>query len=87
MKEDLDKLGTNLASSFNMNVLTKAMEASMEALELVAGKDVVAVVGKTGVGKSTLLQGIAGKKIRASTHEVQYGGQTVTKQVFEAAWI
>lgn len=84
MKKDLDDLDTNLASSFNMNVLTKAMEASQGALELVMGRDVVAVIGKTGVGKSTLIQGIAGKKIRTFTHEVLFGGQTVMKQVFEA---
>ena len=37
-----------LSSSFDMKILQAAIEGSTEALELVTGKDVVLIAGKTG---------------------------------------
>ena len=80
-EDDLEKKAhvTLDNTAFDMSVLQNSIEGSQEALELVAGKDVVMVVGKTGVGKSTLIQGIAGKRIHASFHRSSFSGQTATK--------
>ncbi len=42
------------------------------------------VVGKTGVGKSTLIQGIAGKRIHTVSHTSTFSGETATKTVYGA---
>ena len=84
IQDELEATDLVLSSSFDINVLKEAMKNSAEALELVNDRDVVAVVGKTGVGKSTLLQGIAGKKIRQSIHRTTFAGQTALKEVYEA---
>lgn len=72
-----------VASAFDIKVLQKAIEASTGALDIVQGKDVVMIVGKTGVGKSTLIQGVAGQKIQKSMHEATFEGNTAVKQVFD----
>jgi len=36
------------------------------------------------VGKSTLIQGIAGKRIHTYFHKASFSGQTATKTVFDA---
>jgi energy-coupling factor transporter ATP-binding protein EcfA2 len=82
INDDLD-LGMEVASSFDIKVLQKSIESSAKALEMVRGKDVVMVVGKTGVGKSTLLQGIAGKKIETSVYEATFTGDKALKQVYD----
>jgi len=41
-------------------------------------------VGKTGVGKSTLIQGIAGKRIHTVSHTSSFSGETATKTVYGA---
>ena len=43
-----------LDTSFNMNILQQTIKASKDALDLVEGKDVVMIIGKTGVGKNLL---------------------------------
>ena len=74
----------SLSTTFDMNVLQACIEESADALDLVTGKDVVVVVGKTGVGKSLFIQGIAGKRIKASIHKTTFSGQSASKTVFEA---
>ena len=37
-----------------------------------------------GVGKSTLIQGIAGKRIREIEHKTTFSGETATKAVYDA---
>jgi GTP-binding protein EngB required for normal cell division len=54
------------------------------SLERVAEKDVVLIVGKTGTGKSTLIQGIAGRELRAVVHQTKQWSGTAQKEVFEA---
>mmetsp|Transcript_643 Transcript_643/g.1274 ORF Transcript_643/g.1274 Transcript_643/m.1274 type:complete len:2485 (-) Transcript_643:1939-9393(-) len=81
----LEKLAyVSLDSGFDMGILQSSIEKSKDALDLVVGKEVVMVVGKTGVGKSTLIQGIAGKRIHTSFHKSSFSGQTATKTVFDA---
>ena len=55
-EDGLEKIGdVSLAdTSFDMGILQRSIEGSKEALELVVGREVVLVVGKTGVGKSTV---------------------------------
>jgi GTP-binding protein EngB required for normal cell division len=69
---------------FNMKLLRDSIENGGPTLERVRGKDVVLVIGKTGTGKSTLIQGIAGKKLHSAVHTTTWFGQTVEKAVFEA---
>ena len=101
-----------LASSFDIKMLQTVVEASAGALDIVTGKDVVMVAGKTGksklgrasfcrcfrltfkciisshlyigVGKSTLLQGIAGKTIVEIEHTTSFSGEVATKSAFDA---
>lgn len=82
INDDLD-LDVAVASTFDIKVLQKSVELSASALDLVCGKDVIMVVGKTGVGKSTLIQGIAGKKINTAVHEATFTGNTALKQVYD----
>ena len=56
----------SVSSAFDMKLLRASIQNGEPILEHIAGKDVVLVVGKTGTGKSTLIQGIAGKKLRAT---------------------
>jgi energy-coupling factor transporter ATP-binding protein EcfA2 len=83
INDDFDDM--EVASSFDIKVLQNSVAASADALELVNGKDVVLVVGKTGVGKSTLIQGIAGKKIQTSVYEATFTGNTASRQVYDVA--
>jgi len=74
----------SLATAFDMQILQASIEESADALDLVRDKDVVMVVGKTGVGKSTLIQGIAGKRIHTVSHTSSFSGETATKTVYGA---
>lgn len=73
-----------VSRGFDIKILQQAIETSTDALDLVDGKDVVLIAGKTGVGKSTLMQGIAGKRIFSCNRAATISGQTATKAVFEA---
>ena len=82
---ELAKLAdVSLDTSFDMQILQSSIEQSTEAFDLVRGRDVVMVVGKTGVGKSTFIQGIAGKRIYTVDHTSQSYGETATKTVYDA---
>ncbi len=81
----LAKMGDiSLDTAFDMEILQTSIEKSADALDLVCGKDVIMVVGKTGVGKSTLIQGIAGKRIHTVSHTSSFSGETATKTVYGA---
>ena len=51
-----EKGAPELSTGFDIKVLQTAMEASADALDMVAGKDVVMIAGKTG--KLVLAKGI-----------------------------
>lgn len=82
-EDDDAKERSILSKPFDMMLLRTSIERGSRALEEVEGRNVVLVVGKTGTGKSTLIQGIAGKKLGPATYETIYAGHSVTKQVFE----
>lgn len=46
--EDDAKLASELSTAFDIKVLQTAIEESADALEIVTGKDVVMIAGKTG---------------------------------------
>lgn len=55
--DELEKMAhVSLDTEFDMTIVRTSIEKSEDAINLVEGKDVVMVVGKTGVGKSTLIQ-------------------------------
>jgi len=76
--------GGALSRSFDMKILRDSIENGEDTLKHVVGKDVVLVIGKTGTGKSTLIQGISGKCLYSTVHTTEKYGQVVEKQVFEA---
>jgi hypothetical protein len=48
-EDQTDEKGSpELSTGFDIKVLQTAMEASADALDMVAGKDVVMIAGKTG---------------------------------------
>ena len=76
---------SSLSKAFDMDLLVGSIERGEPALERAVGRDVVLVVGKTGTGKSTLIQGLAGRCIRPTVHKSQGCGRTVEKRVYEAS--
>lgn len=47
----------------DLALVAKHLEASLPAVERVAGRNVAVLLGNTGVGKSTLLQALAGRAV------------------------
>ncbi|KAL7555469.1 hypothetical protein ACA910_006131 [Epithemia clementina (nom. ined.)] len=85
----VDDCGDNFSTtppyaSFDMHRLKECMDNGAAALDQVADKHVVLVLGKTGVGKSLLFQGIAGRTISEAVVKHASCGQTVEKKVFVA---
>jgi len=74
----------DLATPFNIKLLKESIETGSKVLDHIDGKNVVLVVGKTGTGKSTFIQGIAGKQIRETTHLTDCCGKAVKKSVYDA---
>eukprot|EP00526_Cylindrotheca_closterium_P021461 CAMPEP_0113652688 /NCGR_PEP_ID=MMETSP0017_2-20120614/28154_1 /TAXON_ID=2856 /ORGANISM="Cylindrotheca closterium" /LENGTH=98 /DNA_ID=CAMNT_0000565581 /DNA_START=210 /DNA_END=502 /DNA_ORIENTATION=+ /assembly_acc=CAM_ASM_000147 len=62
-EHSFEDLGLMFAKSFDMSMLKESIETGSKILDRVEGKHVVLVIGKTGTGKSTFIQGIAGKKL------------------------
>jgi energy-coupling factor transporter ATP-binding protein EcfA2 len=73
-----------ISRSFDMKLLRQSIVDGSRILEDVKGKEVVMVLGKTGTGKSTLIQALAGKKMSASTYTTIKFEETIEKSVFEA---
>ena len=82
--DEQEEAAFSLDTTFDMQILQTSIEDSTDALDLVRDKDVIMVVGKTGVGKSTLIQGIAGKQIHTLSHTSSFSGETATKTVYGA---
>jgi hypothetical protein len=69
---------------FDLKLLCSCIEDGEVVLNKVNGKNVVLIAGKTGVGKSLFVQGIAGKKIISDVHVTTCYGKPVATKVFEA---
>ncbi|KAL7561429.1 hypothetical protein ACA910_009286 [Epithemia clementina (nom. ined.)] len=83
--ENLNKNDSDRRSaSFNMKLLRDCMVKGKAALDDIAEKHVALVLGRTGAGKSTFIQGIAGKELKQSIYQTTSTGQTVAKAVFES---
>ena len=67
-----------------MKLLHESINKGGHILNMVQNKDVVLILGKTGSGKSTLIQGIANWKLQATIHETSYLSQHAEKEVFQA---
>ena len=81
--QDPPHANSDMARPFDMDLLQHSIRVGSQALDQVQGRDVVLIIGKTGTGKSTLIQGLAGKKIKLAVHNTDYNGQRVQKKVFE----
>lgn len=86
LDEDVEMVDgfVDLSTPFDMELLRSCIEHGRPVLEKVQGEDVVIVLGKTGVGKSLFIQGIAGKKIVPVKYETEYDGATAFADAFEA---
>jgi len=76
----------SMIKPFNMDLLRDCIARGEESLCEIEGKDIVLVVGKTGTGKSTFIQGIAGKTFKKASNsfECQGWSKKVRKDVFDA---
>lgn len=81
--ESLD-FDNSLSKPFDMELLQQSIETGSKVFDDVTDKNVVLVIGKTGTGKSTLIQGIAGKMLQEAVHTTDCAGQFVEKSVYEA---
>lgn len=86
---DETKNVNTMSRRFDVDLVVKSIERGEPVLEQVKGKDVVLVIGKTGTGKSTLMQAIAGRKLQEAEHVssfIQQGStvDTAAKVVYEA---
>lgn len=71
----------SVSKAFDLNLLRDCIEKGEDSLRHIEGKDVILIVGKTGTGKSCLIQGIAGKSFEKASFSC---GGAVSKDVFEA---
>ncbi|KAL7556250.1 hypothetical protein ACA910_003259 [Epithemia clementina (nom. ined.)] len=72
-------------SPFDVKLLGQSIAESSKILSHLDDKEVVLVVGKTGTGKTTLMQAIAGKKMYATQlPSKSNSGEAMNKTVFEA---
>eukprot|EP00957_Ditylum_brightwellii_P134027 10218784-Ditylum_brightwellii.AAC.1 len=79
-------VSAQLTKRFDINLLVSSIERGEAVLRQVAGKDAVVVVGKTGTGKSTLIQSVAGRQLIQTTHSCSSKyGEAADKVVFETA--
>lgn len=84
MKElqDDDKASTT-SRHFDVNLVVQNIELGAPVINQVEGRDCVLIVGKTGTGKSTLIQALAGKKFVEHEH-ISSLEMNVSKKVYEA---
>lgn len=76
-----------LSKSSDLNLVLKNIESGEPMLEQVTGRDCVLIIGKTGTGKSSLIQALAGKKF-AETEYKSFNNHDISdvvkKVVYEA---
>ena len=86
----VEKKGTDerISKHFDADLVIQNIKLGEAALEQVKGRDCVLIVGKTGTGKSTLVQALAGRKIHEIQHTCSFGNghqmDIVKKTVYEA---
>ncbi|KAL3941493.1 MAG: hypothetical protein SGBAC_004162 [Bacillariaceae sp.] len=83
-EESFVDLGAALARPFDIHMLKESIETGSKILDHIEGKNVVLVIGKTGTGKSTFIQGIAGKKLYETAHSIECDGLIVENNVYDS---
>ncbi|VEU39667.1 unnamed protein product [Pseudo-nitzschia multistriata] len=80
-KSNIQKASPSIVKAFDMDLLRYCISKGEESVLNIDGRDVIVIVGKTGTGKSTLIQGIAGKHFKKLSFS---SGGAVSKSIFEA---
>mmetsp|Transcript_27713 Transcript_27713/g.39148 ORF Transcript_27713/g.39148 Transcript_27713/m.39148 type:complete len:334 (+) Transcript_27713:846-1847(+) len=76
---------STISRNLDMRLLCSIIDQGRPTLERTRGQKVVLILGKTGTGKSTLVQALAGKKFISFEHETQLRGQIARQIVFDVA--
>lgn len=81
MQDDSDERNSihHLSRRFDAGLVVQNIQRGETALDQVEGRDCVLIVGKTGTGKSTLIQALAGKKIKEVKHSFSYANGRETE--------
>ncbi len=69
---------SQLYRRFDADLVVQSIQRGESTLDQIKNRDCVLIVGKTGTGKSTLIQAIAGKKIHAKTQTVNAPSDGIT---------
>ncbi len=85
---EMNEDNLRISNRFDADIVVQSIKRGESTLKKVEDKDCVLIIGKTGTGKSTLIQALAGKKFHESEHTYSYcNGQetdTITEIVYEA---
>lgn len=75
---------STFSRSIDLDLIVKTIEAGETTMKQVEDRDCILIIGKTGTGKSSLIQALAGKKFAESEHISSLKGDVAKKVVYQA---